>query len=477
MSAPAHPPSRPATAGGHTDAAWLPEAWRTGEIAVVGLGRSGRAVTLLLASAGARVYASDGGSGLHVAEGLGDVQSSGVSVEVGTHDLERIARSALVIASPGIPPAAPPLARAHAAGVPVVSEIEVALHALADVPYIAVTGTNGKTTTTALVGHLLRALGHAAVAAGNIGTPLSEVALGAQRPAWIALELSSFQLHDTPSVAPTAGVLTNLAPDHLDRYETTAAYYADKQLLFRNAGSASQWILNGDDPSVLDLAAGVAGAHHRFSLLDPAAEAYLDAAADLLVTFGVPLLARSGLALIGAHNAANALAATLAVMVAAPAHATPEARPLLAGALESFRPLPHRLERVGEFEGVLWINDSKATNVSSAMVALEGMSRPTVVLLGGRDKGEPYTALAEPLRRVARAVVAYGEAAPMIERDLAGTLPVERVSGPFSNVIERARSLARAGDAVLLSPACASYDMFTNYEERGAEFRRLARGE
>jgi UDP-N-acetylmuramoylalanine--D-glutamate ligase len=172
------------------------------------------------------------------------------------------------------------------------------------------------------------------------------------------------------------------------------------------------------------------------------------------------------------------LAAAVAVAVADETHATPEARARLADGLRTFRAIEHRIEPVGEFSGVLWINDSKSTNVASTLVALEGMTRPTVLLLGGRHKGEPYTALAEPLARVARAVLAYGESAPLIERDLsaplAGRVPLERLGSSFEAVVERARELAAPGDAVLLSPACSSYDMFANYEERGRAFKRLA---
>ncbi|MDQ4080532.1 MAG: UDP-N-acetylmuramoyl-L-alanine--D-glutamate ligase, partial [Gemmatimonadota bacterium] len=180
--------------------------------------------------------------------------------------------------------------------------------------------------------------------------------------------------------------------------------------------------------------------------------------------------------LFGDHNVANALAASLAVMIADKGNATPEARARIADGLRTFHALKHRLEIAGEANGVMWINDSKATNVSSTLVAIQGMTRPTILLLGGRHKGEPYRALAEPLRRRGKAVIAYGEAAPIIEQDLRGVVPLERMGSDFEQVIARARSLAAPGDVVLLSPACSSYDMFKNYEERGATFKRLAVG-
>ena len=451
-----------------------------GEIAVLGLGRSGVAVARLLASAGVPVYASDAGAGASVVAAADALRPLGVAVQVGGHDLARIARAGTVVVSPGIPPTAPPLVAAAEAGVPVVSEVEVALRALPGLRYIATTGTNGKTTVTALIDHLLRALGHRAVAAGNIGTPLTEVATATERPDWVALEISSFQLHDTPSIAPTVAVLTNLAPDHLDRYDSLDAYYGDKMRLFANATADAVRVVNGDDAEVMARTAGFPGQVRRFALADPSADAWHDAATDLLMLGGAPLIARAEFPLLGAHNAANALTAALAVWCADAAHRTPAARAALAEGLRSFRAIPHRLEPVAEVDGVLWVNDSKATNVGAARVALEGMTRPVVLLLGGRHKGEPYTALLDGIRAKARAVIAYGEAEDRIVADLAPhvgpTVAVERGGSSFERILARARALARSGDVVLLAPACSSYDMFTDYQDRGTTFARLARG-
>ncbi len=443
-------------------------------MAVVGLGSSGVAVAELLLRDGGSIYASDVGTGVP-AEEVNRLRELGIDVEVGGHDLDRIAAARLVVVSPGVPPEAPPLVRARAASAPVVSEIEIALRHLGSTRYIAVTGTNGKTTTTALIAHMLVSLGRRAVDAGNIGTPLSRIALLADRPDWVALELSSFQLHDTPGVAPAVGVLTNLSPDHLDRYPDVESYYADKKRLFSNARPESIWVLNGDQAEVHDLAAGSVGDMRLFSLRTPQRSgAWFDRERQQLVLLNEPLLERAELPLLGDHNVANALAAALAVMTAHSAHSTPAARRRLAEALRTFRALAHRLEVVGEYGGVLWINDSKATNVSSTRVAIEGMTRPTVVLLGGRHKGEPYTGLGEALRAHARVIIAYGEAGPIVMRDLDGVVPLVLETGDFASVMERARGAAQPGDAVLLSPACSSYDMFRNYEERGATFRRLA---
>jgi UDP-N-acetylmuramoylalanine--D-glutamate ligase len=249
-----------------------------GEVAVIGLGKSGRAAAELLARDGHRVYASDAGDGEGARTAAAALAGVGVDAATGGHDLARIGRAALVVASPGVPPEAPPLAAAAVAGVPVVGEVEIGLHYLPALRYVAITGTNGKTTTTAIAGHLLRALGRDAIDAGNIGTPLAELALRGRPPAWAALELSSFQLHDTPSVDPAVGVVTNLSPDHLDRYPSLDAYYGDKARLFANAGAESRWVLNGDDAEVLALHGKVGldalpGETLTFSLRDAAAPA------------------------------------------------------------------------------------------------------------------------------------------------------------------------------------------------------------
>jgi len=445
----------------------LPASWRDGEVAVIGLGRSGVAATRLLVSEGVRVYASDASPAPAAAVAVEALRALlGVTVDLGRHDVERIRRAVLVVVSPGVPPEAPPLAAARAAGVLIISELDLGFRALGTVPCIAVTGTNGKTTTTALVAHLLRTAGLRADAAGNIGRPLADVALDPAGFQWLAVEVSSFQLHDSPDFAPVIGVLTNLSPDHLDRYPGVDAYYADKRLLFRNATDSSVWVVNADDPATGALAAGAPGRVVRFSLRGPA-DGWYDAAERILRLGGAGLLPRDLLPLLGDHNVANALAAALAVTEAGIGPA------VIAEGLRSFRALPHRLELVGEVGGVQWINDSKATNVASTLVAVQAMERPFVLLLGGRHKGEPYTALGPLLKQRCRLIVAYGESGDLVEQDLKGSARLER-GGDFEDVMSRARKAAKPGDAVLLSPACSSYDMFKNYEERGDVFRRLA---
>ena len=446
--------------------------WRAAgrEVSIAGLARSGIAAARLLASRGVPSYVSDSGDSdvlRAAARALQTELGAMVAVELGGHDLDRIGGSAALILSPGIPPDTPVVRVASAAGVAVLAEAQLGLDGMADVATVVVTGTNGKTTTTALADHLLGTAGRRSVAAGNIGNPLSAVALAVPPPEWLAVELSSFQLHDCPDLAPTVGILTNLAPDHLDRYPSLAAYYADKARLFANAGATSIWVSNLDDVDSRTMVTSVAGRHLTFSIAPGTrADAWYDRDADQLMLAGQPLLARGELPLLGDHNVANALAASLAL------HATGLDHAELAAGLASFRPLRHRMEPVREVDGILWINDSKATNVASTRVAIQAMKRPFVLLLGGRHKGEPYIDLVGPLCEYGVAVVAYGEAGDLIEHDLGPAIRVVRGT-TFEDVVIKARVLAPAGGAVLLSPACSSYDMFDNYEQRGATFRSL----
>lgn len=441
----------------------------TAEVAVIGLGRSGAAATRLLRRQGRSVYASDAGHSPALDRVALELTSLGASVELGRHDLPRIGKATLCVVSPGVPPTAPPIAAARAAGVPIRAEVDLGLEALAGVRYVAVTGTNGKTTTTALIAHLLRAAGRSAEAVGNIGTPVSEIAMAPAPPEWLSVELSSFQLHDMTAIRPTISVLTNLAPDHLDRYPMLDEYYADKRRIYQHADAASVSVTNADDPASGDLVRGVPGRQLCFSVVG-VADGWFDRGRGVLRLGGEELLPRAELALLGDHNVANALAAALAVAAAGVPHNQ------IAAGVRSFTALAHRMEAVREVDGVLWINDSKATNVTAAQVALAAVTRPCVLLLGGRHKGEPYTRLAPLLAERCRAVIAYGEAQPIIAQDLRAVGIVPQEAGDFDSVIGLARTVARPGDVVLLSPACSSYDMFKNYEERGQRFREIVEG-
>jgi UDP-N-acetylmuramoylalanine--D-glutamate ligase len=354
-----------------------------------------------------------------------------------------------------------------------ISELEFAAQFLRS-RIAAVTGTNGKSTVTALTGHVLATGGIDVEVAGNIGNALSNVAVKTRQPAWVVVEASSFQLADIDRFTPNIGVVTNLAPDHLDRYPSVAAYYADKRKLFKNSSLNSIWVLNGDDPEVQSLPGDAIGRRLSFSVNSELGEgehgAYVNRFGRLVLKVDLlhaNLVHTSELQLMGRHNAANALAAALAAIgTGIPIAAICEG-------LKTFRGLPHRLQVVGEYAGVLWINDSKATNVASTIVALKSVTRPTVLLLGGRHKGEPYTALLPHMSKV-KAVIAYGEAGDLVQRDLAAHVAVERVAGSFATVIARAVASAQPGDAILLAPACSSYDMFRDYEERGDTFVQLA---
>lgn len=445
-------------------------------VGVLGLARSGLAAARLALARGAHVYASDAGSSESAKQAAEQVRGMGGDAETGGHDLGKLAACARIVLSPGIPPTAKVLKEPAIAGVPVIPEIEFAYEQL-DCPVIAITGTNGKTTVTSLIEHLMRAAGVDAVAGGNIGTALSELALREPQPAWAVVECSSFQLAGIRRFTPRIGVLTNLAPDHLDWYDGVEAYYADKARLFTNASAESRWILNAEDERARDLIGDAPGTRLYFRAeTAPESEDELGGwvSSGTLVIRTEPgrterVIPAAGLQILGPHNIANALAAALAARLAG---ASLEG---IAEGLRTFQAPPHRLQPVVERDGVLWVNDSKATNIASTRVAVRGMTRPTILLLGGKHKGEPYTELLPDLAGHARVVLAFGEAAPTIMADLEGKAPVERVDGPFEAVVQRAREIAVPGDAVLLSPACSSFDMFRNYEERGERFAQLAR--
>lgn len=447
-------------------------------IGVLGLARSGLAAARLALGRGAHVYASDAGDGEAARAAADQVRALGGDAQTGGHDLAKLAACDRIVLSPGIPPTAAILREPAIQGVPVVPEIELAFEQL-DGPTIGITGTNGKTTVTSLTEHLLRAAGIDAVAGGNIGTALSELALREPQPAWNVVECSSFQLGGIDRFTPAIGMLTNLAPDHLDWYADLEDYYADKARLFRNATDASRWILNAEDERAATLIGDAPGTRYWFRAASaPKSDEELGGwmeGRELRIRTEAGRTESLGsadrLRILGPHNIANALAASLAARLAG---ASAEA---IADALPRFEAPPHRLQPVSERGGVLWVNDSKATNVASTRVAIRGMSRPTVLLLGGRHKGEPYTEMAEDMAGRVRTVIAFGEAGAQIEADLSGAVDVQHVEGGFDEVMARAASVARPGDAVLLSPACSSFDMFRNYEERGRRFAALARGE
>lgn len=446
-------------------------------VSVLGLGASGVAAARLALEKGGEVYVSDWRSEPTVAARGTRLGEMGAGVDLGGHDLERLAASDTVVVSPGIPPDAPVLRDLRDRGVRWISEPEFAFHFLHG-PLIAVTGTNGKTTTAALAAHLLQEAGLRVGLGGNIGAafgpPASELALMEPVPEWFVVELSSFQLADIVDFSPTIGVVTNLASDHLDRYNQAEDYFRDKARLFQNATPESRWVLNGDQPEVEAMAGSAPGARFRFSTAGSGAwDAWLDGGMLYLREEGAetPLLSQEDLPLLGRHNAANALAATLAV------HLAGVSSEKLAPALAGFSPLPHRLEPVGDAHGLRWVNDSKATNVAATVGALDSLPGPLVLLLGGKDKGEDLLPLREAIHIGVRATVVYGEAAGRIFQALDGCGPLRQVDGSFEAAVGIAAALAEPGDTLLLSPACSSFDMFPNYEARGSRFTALAQGE
>lgn len=462
-------------------------------VAILGLGASGVAAARLALSKGGVVHVSDPRSDA-VAAAAGDpLRARGARVVLGGHPLDEVAAADLVVASPGIPPDAPVLEGLRARGVRWISELEFAFRFFR-APLITITGTNGKTTTSALTAHLLRESGVRVALGGNIGGGLgpaaSELALLEPEPEWIVVEASSFQLGDVQEYRTDIGVLTMLAPDHLDRYPSVEAYYADKARLFERADEGSVWVLNAEAPEVGELAGAVPGHRVGFGLTPRnAVGAWLRADRTLALwrpegtrtssagTGGwTGLGAADDLRLIGRHNLRNALAA------AAAADAAGVAAPRIEEALRSFRPLPHRFEPVAEREGILWVNDSKATNVSATCSAVGAAERPVVLLLGGKDKGEDLAPLREILAEAEgagqlRDVVCFGAAGERFATELEPVVPVRRCPGGLAAAAGIGRGVAREGDMILLSPACSSFDEFGNYMERGEAFRALASGE
>ncbi len=428
---------------------------------VVGLGRSGRAAARLLALQGARVTAVDEGR-----PDVGDLASV-AHVEVGARGFDAAARD-LVVVSPGVPLAHPDLSRAVARGAPVVAEVELASWFLPQ-PIVGITGTNGKSTTTALCGAMLQAAGLSTFVGGNLGTPLCEAVGGA----WDALvvELSSFQLEGIRTFRAHIGAFLNLTPDHLDRYAGLDDYAAAKARLFENQRVDDVAVLNAGDAASARMASAGKGRRWYFGPAARPPPSARPAEGGFVIDFPPARSERYQLgnrALRGAHNLENAMAAALCARAAdAPAEAVQRA-------LDAFPGLPHRLELVRELRGVEWVNDSKATNVDSAVVALRALPGALWWIAGGRGKGAPYSPLRPLLENRTRGILLVGEEAPRIQRELAGVAPMV-LAGTLEAAVRAAAEHAKAGETVLLSPACASYDQFENYEQRGDTFRRLVR--
>ena len=475
-----------------TDATQTPMPALAGaRVTVVGGARSGVAVARLLARHGARVFLTDRGD---APDGLMDaLAAAGIDAEFGGHTV-RALDADLAVVSPGVPSTAPLLVQFAERGVPVQSEIEVASW-MCRAPLVAITGTNGKTTTTSLTHHVFQTASEApaegggyrprrVVVAGNIGDPFADHVDGLTEADLVVLEVSSFQLDHVTRFRPRVAVLLNITPDHLDRYAGDVEQYAAAKYRIAAAMQPGDTVVvNADDARLAAFGARIAAergvAVVGFSLdrsLDDVAGAFAGAAAvvDGRLVLRLPsqpdevLMPVADLALPGRHNLYNSLAAAVAARVL-------EVRcDVVRESLATFDGVPHRLESVRDLDGVRYVNDSKATNVNAVWYALESFEHEKVVLIaGGRDKGNDYASLRPLVRDKARAVVALGESADKVLRELGASAPAAEAATSMEDAVRRARRLARPGDVVLLSPACASFDMFENYEDRGDTFKRL----
>jgi len=432
-------------------------------ILVIGLGSSGRAAARLAATEGIEVWATDRRAADELAPG--GLELPVQRLALGGHPRDLLDGVDEVVVSPGVDPTIPLVCEARERGLAVTTEVEFAWRRRRDAPLAAVTGSNGKSTVTVLVREMLAAAGVAAVAGGNLGPPASELVLAGGWDAWV-LEVSSFQTELLAELRPRAAVLLNLSQDHLERHADMAAYAAAKHrlLAFQAAGDVA--VVNADDP-LCDGAPGTAR-RRRFSVAGPA-DAWLDG--DRLVLDGAPLAGRDELRLEGLHNVANALAAALA------ADALGAPRSAVRQALARFEGLPHRHRVVASSGGVTWVDDSKATNVGATAAGLAGYPPGSVhLILGGLAKGQDFGPLRPEVERAAVRVYLIGRDAETIAAALEGTVPAERC-GTLDAAVARARQAAEPGHWVLLAPACASFDQFSGYAERGEVFTRLAREE
>jgi len=459
-----------------------------GPFLVVGLARSGQAAARLLARRGEEVRGVDAGNPVGAAGLAGD----GVEVALDTDGVAQLDGMRTVVKSPGVPREAPVIAAALERGLDVVGELELAWRTIPN-RFLAVTGTNGKTTTVELLGHVYRTAGEPVAVAGNVGTPLASLAGELDPAATVVCEASSFQLEDTAYFAPECGVFLNLAPDHLDRHRDLDAYLTAKLRIFANQGNDDLAVYNADDPALAGADLGGCGRRIAFSTSTPSPsrtreESDRDARASglgirphgdvwlhagTIVYDGDPLVAADELGIVGEHNVANAMAAATAAL------AMGIDRDAVREGLRSFAGVAHRLEQVAEIGGVRFVNDSKATNVASAVVGISAFEGGVHAILGGSEKGEDFAPLVEPLRERCAAAYLAGATADRLAAELAPAVAagVElHRSADLDEAVRRAAAAAQRGDVVLLSPACASFDAFENFERRGERFRAIVGG-
>lgn len=444
-------------------------------VLVVGLARTGVAASLFCSARGACVTATDRKTERELAESVVLLRAAGVSLALGGHEQADLREQDFIVVSPGVPVNVPVLEEARKIGIPVWSEIELAWRFLRG-KLIAITGSNGKTTTTSLVAHILKTAGIPTLLGGNIGIPLLSLVESSTDATVTVAEISSFQLENIDEFRPEIGVLLNLTPDHLDRHASFAEYAGAKMRMFENQSERDAAILNADDPEVTRRMPNGPRVYWFSRKTRVAAGAFLLGEEIVFRADGdeTQLLRRSDITLRGEHNVENVLAAcSAAFLVGAPIAG-------ISAGVKSFPGVEHRLEFVGDVAGVQFYNDSKATNVDAALKAIEAFpkAQPSsgngrlIVILGGKDKGSPYTPLRDPLAARARDVLLIGAATEKIAADLEGAAPLER-AGTLDRAVQIAKNRAKAGDIVLLAPACASFDQFENFEQRGRVFKEL----
>jgi UDP-N-acetylmuramoylalanine--D-glutamate ligase len=444
------------------------------KVLVVGLARSGVSAAKFCASRGAQVTVTDAASEQKLAGAIAKLDGC-ARLELGGHVLSSFTEADLIVMSPGVPELDETRA-ARAAGVEVIAEIELAYRFLhPEVQLVAITGTNGKSTTTSLTGAICEASGRPTFCGGNLGNPLIEaIDTPANRAGgYVVAEIAGFQLETATSFRPRVGVGLNITEDHLDRYGTMDVYGAMKNRVFAWQTAEDHAIANALDARVVAGARASRAQFWTFSSGAPVERGAFLAPGQIKLALpdGVESYPTDDLVIVGTHNLENAMASYLSARLIGVA---PDA---IRTAARAFRPLPHRMELVGEIGGVRFYDDSKGTNVGAVAAALDGFPRPVVLIAGGKDKGGSYEPMVKALAKCARAVVLVGEAAPIIAEALAGaTYPVVHAGRDFFAAVAQARELAQSGDAVVLSPACASYDMFQNFEHRGRVFREAVAG-
>jgi UDP-N-acetylmuramoylalanine--D-glutamate ligase len=442
---------------------------RKKRVLVVGLARTGVATALFCAAHNAMVSATETRSESELGDAPHRLREAGVALELGAHTAKMFLAQDLIIPSPGVPADDPFLLLARSKRITVWSEIELAYRFL-EGKLIGITGSNGKTTTTTLVHQILRTAAMDAFLAGNIGTPLIGEVEKMKAGSVAVVELSSFQLELIEKFRPNIGALLNLTPDHLDRHKTMEAYVAAKARIFENQTELDAAILNADDAASAKCRPKKAQVFW-FSRLKRVPQGACLHGDEIVVTHHGKedqVMKTAEVPLPGAHNLENVLAAVLIARLAGVDTAT------IARAVKSFQGVEHRLELVAEIGGVKYYNDSKATNVDATLKALDAFAGRILILLGGKDKGSDYTLLRKPLQEKAVVALLLGEAAEKIASQIAGSVEMER-AGTLERAVEIAAKTARAGDVVLLAPACASFDQFRNYEERGRRFKELVR--